>query len=284
MKPIQYISNSCLNECRFGFNGQEKDQEVYNNQSTTTAMFWEYDGRIGRRWNLDPIKKSWQSDYSCFSNSPIWKMDPNGDDDYYNIAGKYLGNDGRGTKIRLVDSRKEYNHFKANGVKALRAHSRIVKVDEGADKVLEDLYTNSVNDKIEHKAYIILNTKKATLTVKVQPQDPNDDAHNSTNFREGRKTDEGDKFIIPKGGSNNEVIVGQAHGHPGIPKAGFDIIPGISGNDANAAKTLNVPVYAIDKENIWKVDQNGNRESGQCKEEAAPKVIKDALETSGGKK
>jgi hypothetical protein len=28
---------------RFRFNGQEKDQKIYNNQSTTTALFWEYD-------------------------------------------------------------------------------------------------------------------------------------------------------------------------------------------------------------------------------------------------
>ncbi|MFN9319888.1 MAG: hypothetical protein ACK58Q_04825, partial [Chitinophagales bacterium] len=39
---------------RFGFNGQEKDDEVYGAGNLNTAEFWEYDTRIGRRWNTDP--------------------------------------------------------------------------------------------------------------------------------------------------------------------------------------------------------------------------------------
>lgn len=46
----------------------------------TTAMFWEYDGRIGRRWNVDPVLKPWESSYACFNNNPILVSDPNGDD------------------------------------------------------------------------------------------------------------------------------------------------------------------------------------------------------------
>ncbi|MFN9319572.1 MAG: hypothetical protein ACK58Q_03225, partial [Chitinophagales bacterium] len=38
----------------FGFNGQEKDDEVYGAGNLNTAEFWEYDTRIGRRWNTDP--------------------------------------------------------------------------------------------------------------------------------------------------------------------------------------------------------------------------------------
>jgi len=71
--------NYNTSEYRFGFNGQEKDQEIYNNQSTTTATFWEYDGRIGRRWNVDPKPQINMSDYSCFGNNPISMIDPNGD-------------------------------------------------------------------------------------------------------------------------------------------------------------------------------------------------------------
>ena len=64
---------------RFGFNGQEKDQEVYNNQSTMTAMFWEYDGRIGRRWNRDPKPTTVISEYVCLNDNPIWNNDLLGD-------------------------------------------------------------------------------------------------------------------------------------------------------------------------------------------------------------
>ncbi|PJB14269.1 MAG: hypothetical protein CO118_09490, partial [Flavobacteriales bacterium CG_4_9_14_3_um_filter_32_8] len=45
-----------------------------------TAMFWEYDSRIGRRWNIDPVMKPWESSYSTFSNNPIWFTDPLGND------------------------------------------------------------------------------------------------------------------------------------------------------------------------------------------------------------
>jgi len=81
---------------RFGFNTQEKDKEVYYNNETYTATFWEYDGRLGRRWNVDPVVKSWMSSYQSFSNKPIWNIDPNGanDGDYYDKDGKHLGSDG----------------------------------------------------------------------------------------------------------------------------------------------------------------------------------------------
>lgn len=47
----------------------------------TTALFWEYDARLGRRWNVDPITKVGQSPYSVLSNNPIIKYDEYGDCD-----------------------------------------------------------------------------------------------------------------------------------------------------------------------------------------------------------
>jgi hypothetical protein len=40
-----------------------------------TALFWEYDTRLGRRWNIDPVKKEWESPYATFSSNPIWYSD-----------------------------------------------------------------------------------------------------------------------------------------------------------------------------------------------------------------
>ncbi|MBL7801492.1 MAG: hypothetical protein JNL95_12290 [Chitinophagales bacterium] len=67
---------------KYGFNGQEKDDEVYGAGNLNTAQFWEYDTRLGRRWNIDPVVKPWQSRYDCFSDNPIINIDPEGDDDY----------------------------------------------------------------------------------------------------------------------------------------------------------------------------------------------------------
>ncbi len=58
-------------EYRYGFNGQEKDDEVSGSGNTMTAEFWEYDSRLGRRWNTDPVTKVWESPYACFDNNPI---------------------------------------------------------------------------------------------------------------------------------------------------------------------------------------------------------------------
>jgi len=64
---------------RYGFNGQEKSTEI--TEGLTTAEFWEYDSRIGRRWNCDPVFKENESPYACLSNNPIFNIDPNGDSD-----------------------------------------------------------------------------------------------------------------------------------------------------------------------------------------------------------
>jgi hypothetical protein len=63
---------------RHSINGQERSDEL--NDNLTTAMYWEYDSRIGRRWNVDPVVKEFESPYLCFAGNPIWFSDKNGDD------------------------------------------------------------------------------------------------------------------------------------------------------------------------------------------------------------
>ena len=74
---------------RYAFNGMEKDDEVSGEGNSYTAQFWEYDSRVARRWNIDPVVKHHLSPYSCFSNNPIIMVDPKGDDDYFNADGTY---------------------------------------------------------------------------------------------------------------------------------------------------------------------------------------------------
>ena len=64
------------NGYRYGFNGMEKDDEINSNHYT--AEYWEYDPRISRRWNIDPVVKLWESGYATFKNNPILYADPNG--------------------------------------------------------------------------------------------------------------------------------------------------------------------------------------------------------------
>jgi len=65
---------------RFGFNGQEKDNEIAGIGNSNTAQFWQYDTRLGRRWNLDPKPQIRISDYAAFGNNPIIHTDLHGDE------------------------------------------------------------------------------------------------------------------------------------------------------------------------------------------------------------
>ena len=65
---------------RYGFNSQEKDDEVSGAGNSYTAEFWQYDSRLGRRWNIDPVLKEHESPYGCFANNPIWFADRDGAD------------------------------------------------------------------------------------------------------------------------------------------------------------------------------------------------------------
>jgi RHS repeat-associated protein len=84
---------------RYGFNGQEKSDEIKGEGNSYTAEFWEYDPRVGRRWNVDPVTKEWESPYACFSNNPICNVDPDGDSDTTAINGVPVNRLNDGLKI-----------------------------------------------------------------------------------------------------------------------------------------------------------------------------------------
>lgn len=87
------MANSILcGKYSFGFNGQEKETEI--NQSITSAEFWMYDGRLGRRWNREPLIAKYPnlSSYTCFQNNPILFSDPNGQEVVWTgFNGNYKG-------------------------------------------------------------------------------------------------------------------------------------------------------------------------------------------------
>jgi RHS repeat-associated protein len=89
---------------RYGMNGQERSTEL--NENSYTAEFWQYDSRLGRRWNTDPVVKDDESPYMVFGNNPIVMIDPNGADWYKNEkTGAYEWFEGSG-------SQKGYEHMK----------------------------------------------------------------------------------------------------------------------------------------------------------------------------
>ncbi len=101
---------------RFGFNGMERDDEIAGLGNSYHAMFWMYDSRTARRWNLDPMGAffSNQSAYSTFNNNPIFFMDPLGlvaetnPADTYNPADYETGDeiDHEGSKFVNIGGKK----------------------------------------------------------------------------------------------------------------------------------------------------------------------------------
>ena len=62
---------------RWGFNGQEVVGEL--GRSHYTARYWEYDGRLGRRWEVDPKPTFHLSVYVALGCNPVRFSDPHGD-------------------------------------------------------------------------------------------------------------------------------------------------------------------------------------------------------------
>ena len=75
---------------RFGFNGQEKVDEVNGSVGThNTAEFWEYDVRAAHRWNLDPKPNPAISQYAAFSLNPLLYSDVLGDTIVINLFSRW---------------------------------------------------------------------------------------------------------------------------------------------------------------------------------------------------
>jgi hypothetical protein len=71
--------NNLLRDYLYGWNTQERTDEIAGAGNHYTAQFWEYDSRIGRRWELDPVPQIAISDYAVNRNNPIYYNDPDGD-------------------------------------------------------------------------------------------------------------------------------------------------------------------------------------------------------------
>jgi len=57
-------SYASAEQYRYGYNGQEKDDDIL--AGLLGAEYWEYDSRLGRRWNIDPKSNPAINDYAFF--------------------------------------------------------------------------------------------------------------------------------------------------------------------------------------------------------------------------
>ncbi|GIW60934.1 MAG: hypothetical protein KatS3mg087_2000 [Patescibacteria group bacterium] len=124
-----------LTAYRYAFNTQERMPEL--NESHYTALYWEYDGRLARRWNRDPKPIPTESEYAVLGNNPLWYTDVLGD---YKLKVKLS----KETKSSLKKQAKEispkgwrdtYRKFKEERVEFLKQYAR-ERIAEGEEAVL----------------------------------------------------------------------------------------------------------------------------------------------------
>nr|WP_262901665.1 RHS repeat-associated core domain-containing protein [Edaphocola aurantiacus] len=74
---------------KFGFNGQEKDNELKGKGNSYDFKFRMYDSRLGRFLSQDPLMKvyPWNSVYAFAENTPIQSLDLEGAEKYHYTLG-----------------------------------------------------------------------------------------------------------------------------------------------------------------------------------------------------
>lgn len=127
---------------RYGFNGMEKDNEVKTNGNSYTTQFRQYDPRLGKWLSPDPVIKASLSPYNSMSNSPIIKIDPRGDDDFFTSDGKFLYSTGYGNEVRILNSPTDL-------AQAMHLYSKIE--DHNQKKMTKFLRKFSSSNLIDHR-------------------------------------------------------------------------------------------------------------------------------------
>ena len=267
---------------RYGFNGMEMDNEVRENPTTGTVgtgnsyttHFRQYDPRLGRWWSVDPVTRASMSIYIVMSNSPVSRIDPDGDDDYFSLTGKYLGNDydifegeERTNIVRIIDEdifRQMVNDNQNNSTKADRyrkarkATSKIVTVNKGFEgKVLEGMWNLSnpeskdPEERKEQAAIMALDLETGELRYIIQPDDKNTNDKSLIN-----RSEKIDGVHYVPGRNQRLVYLGAVHTHPN-PDDGIYVHDATKHNYNSADNFFVIfsgtTLYAIDPTGVDKI-------------------------------
>lgn len=158
---------------RYGFQGQEKDDDISGSGNLNTAEFWQYDTRLGRRWNMDPVVKHHESPYAAFANNPIWLVDPNGKDtaklhDVHIVVKEFKRLE---TKVRK-DLEKQDEMIQNNKDAIEEASKKLGEIKlklKLADKATINPWVKALN-KLNEYAAALLESYIQSMTIKVNGQ------------------------------------------------------------------------------------------------------------------
>ena len=128
---------------RFSFNGQERTDEIAGTGNHNTALYWEYDTRLGRRWNVDPVVKEYESPYLTFSGNPIFNIDQLG-----NTATNYEDESGK-PLLQTKDGKNNTVVVKKDKMMAFVTYTEIAKLkDDIDDPEFNDQLTKYLTDDV----------------------------------------------------------------------------------------------------------------------------------------
>jgi RHS repeat-associated protein len=94
------------NSYRYGFQGQEKDDEIKGEGNSLNYTFRMHDPRVGRFFAVDPLTRNYPhyTPYSFSGNKVIAFRELEGLEEIYAADGKFLGKIGNSTEIRIAHS------------------------------------------------------------------------------------------------------------------------------------------------------------------------------------
>ena len=172
-----YSNSSLPVECtmfyRYGFNGKEKDNEIYGTDDAYDFGARIYDSRLGRWLAIDRGFKKY-ADVSPFAfgkNNPIVFVDPDGNTDFYTADGGWLGNDGTKNNARaIVTSRTAIDNIKAstsegmNYTKEIPKNSLFQLPPDNVLKTAVNVFSKTINTddgKVEYGATFKFDSKSS---------------------------------------------------------------------------------------------------------------------------
>jgi hypothetical protein len=221
---------------KFGFNGKEKVDEVSGAGNHNTALFWEYDTRLGRRWNLAPKAQITLSDYAVMACNPIRFMDPLGD-----IFGVGKNKESQ-VDVKSIAKKKNQDYIKFGedgsarldfGNLSQKKADKILKNDKGLSLIKNLIDAKDEKGADEKYYYETSNRREFFVNDKYFNQDLNVKSGQETTTKEfvsnTSLTPPGDKYLHakPPQGLNAAVFIspgtmydlGEGQSHVVIPRS-----------------------------------------------------------------
>jgi RHS repeat-associated protein len=92
---------------RYGFQKQEKDDEIKGVGNSVNYTFRMHDPRVGRFFSVDPLasKYPWNSTYAFSENSTIAFVELEGLEKYFSASGEFIGQIGKKSDIYVVEDK-----------------------------------------------------------------------------------------------------------------------------------------------------------------------------------